>query len=102
LEFIEAPIFSKIIHKYLDDDEYATLQWEMALHPETGDLIPSSAGLRKLRWSSKGHGKRGGARIIYYYNIPRKQIWLITIYSKNEYESIPLDTLKKIREKLGI
>lgn len=49
MEFIEAPIFTKFIHKYLNDDEYSALQWELALHPETGVLIPESRGLRKLR-----------------------------------------------------
>ena len=62
--FIEAPIFSKRVYDYLDEDEYAALQWTLAVRPETGKLIPGSGGLRKIRWSAKGQGKRGGARII--------------------------------------
>jgi mRNA-degrading endonuclease RelE of RelBE toxin-antitoxin system len=100
MEFIEAPIFSKLIHNYLNDDEYTALQWELILHPEMGSLIPESRGLRKLRWGSKGRGKRGGIRIIYYYKMREDQIWLLTVYVKNEVENIPVDILKKIREKL--
>lgn len=40
--FIEAPIFSKQVYKYLSDDEYAALQWGLALRPESGKIIPRS------------------------------------------------------------
>jgi mRNA-degrading endonuclease RelE of RelBE toxin-antitoxin system len=100
MEFIEAPIFTKLVHEYLSDDEYAALQWELAFHPETGDLIPESGGLRKLRWGAKGRGKRGGVRIIYYYKNSEEHIWLLTIYSKNEVENISSDVLRKIRKRL--
>jgi hypothetical protein len=33
-------------------------------NPAAGDVIRGSAGLRKLRWSASGRGKRGGARVI--------------------------------------
>ena len=100
VEFIEAPIFTKLVHKYLSDDEYAALQWELVFHPEMGVLVPESGGLRKLRWGAKGNGKRGGVRIIYYYKNSEGQIWLLTMYSKNEAENIPIDVLKKIRKRL--
>ena len=65
--FIEAPIFSKLIYDYLSDEEYAALQWTLAVRPEQGKIIPGSGGLRKMRWAAKGRGKRGGTRIIYYW-----------------------------------
>lgn len=101
MEFIETTIFTKLIYDYLSDEEYLALQWELALHPEMGAVIPESRGLRKFRWSGKGQGKRGGVRIIYYYRSLENQIWLLTIYAKNEAENVPLKTLKKIRERLG-
>ena len=100
MEFIEAPIFTKYIHSYLKDDDYSSLQWHLALHPETGDLIPGSGGLRKVRWITEGRGKRGGIRIIYYFHPAENQIWLLTVYAKNEIENLPLDILRKIREEL--
>ncbi|HJD58317.1 MAG TPA: transcriptional regulator [Rickettsia endosymbiont of Ceroptres masudai] len=72
------------------------------LHPKSGDVIIGSGGLRKIRWMSKGRGKRSGVRIIYYYKSKEEQIWLLTIYTKNEAENIPASVLKKIKEELGL
>jgi mRNA-degrading endonuclease RelE of RelBE toxin-antitoxin system len=72
MQFIESPIFTKIIHDYLSDDEYSALQWSLSTNPEAGQLIPKSGGLRKIRWAKEGTGKRGGLRIIYYYKKPTR------------------------------
>src|SRR3990167_1777350 len=100
MEYIESPLFSKLVNSYLEDEEYAAFQWDLALHPEKGDVIPGSGGLRKVRWAGKGKGKRGGVRVIYYYKNREGQIWLLTIYAKNEDENIPVSVLKRIKEEL--
>ena len=100
MEYIESPLFSKLVGLYLNDDEYSAFQWDLSLHPEKGDMIPGSGGLRKIRWAGKGRGKRGGVRIIYYYRNKEGQIWLLTIYAKNEDENIPVSILKRIKEEL--
>jgi mRNA-degrading endonuclease RelE of RelBE toxin-antitoxin system len=100
LIFKESPIFTKQVTHYLNDDEYAALQWALAEYPDAGDLIPRSGGLRKLRWQAEGRGKRGGYRVIYYWRNQQGEIWLLTMYAKNEAESIPVQLLKKIKEAL--
>jgi len=62
------------------------LQNELTNNPELGDLMPGTGGFRKLRWADKrrGKGRRGGPRIIYYYFLSDQQIWLMTLYDKNE------------------
>ncbi len=100
LVFKESPIFTKLVYQYLTDKEYAVLQWELATHPESGVLIPVSGGLRKLRWKTAQRGKRGGYRIIYYWQNKAGQIWLLTIYAKNETENIPAHILRRIKEEM--
>jgi mRNA-degrading endonuclease RelE of RelBE toxin-antitoxin system len=100
IKFIEAPIFSRLVYDYLTEDEYAALQWALTINPESGRLIPGSGGLRKLRWAGKGKGKRGGLRIIYYWQSNDGEIWLLTLYAKNEAENIPRHILKLLREEI--
>ncbi len=86
MEFIEAPAFRRHLSDYLDDEEYRALQGELATNPELGDLMQYTGGFRKLRWAdpSRGKGRRGGLRIIYYYFASDHQIWLMTLYDKDE------------------
>jgi hypothetical protein len=99
-EFIETPFFTKALAHYLSDDEYAELQGFLTQHPEVGDLVRGSGGVRKLRWGIRGRGKRGGLRVIYYLRRTRGEIWLITLYGKNVRETIPAHVLKRIKEAL--
>ena len=49
--------------------------------PETGVVVPGSGGVRKIRWSIEGSGKRGGGlRLIYCLRLRQNEIWMLTIY----------------------
>jgi hypothetical protein len=102
MEFIEAPAFTKYVYDYLSEDDYANLQIYLFLHPESGDIIPGSGGIRKLRWAlpEKNKGKRGGARVIYYFKKQDGEIWLLTIYIKGEVENISAYMLKQIAKEI--
>ena len=86
MEFIEAPAFTRYLSDYLGDDEYRALQKQLGLGPDAGDLMPGTGGFRKIRWADKrrGKGRRGGLRVIYYHFAADHQIWLMTLYGKNE------------------
>ena len=101
LSFIETPLFTRLVGDYLSDEEYAALQAHLAQYPESGDVVPRSGGVRKLRWSAAGRGKRGGVRVIYFVRVAKGVIWMLTIYAKNEAENIPAHVLRKIRQELG-
>jgi hypothetical protein len=66
------------------------LQAFLAGEPEAGDVIPGTGGFRKLRWAdpTRGKGKRGGIRVIYYYLLSDAQIWLMTLYNKGEMSDL--------------
>lgn len=99
--FIEAPTFSRLVQKYLDDDQYSALQWALALRPEAGAIIPGSGGIRKLRWGTESRGKRGGLRVIYYWRNKTGEILLLTLYAKNEAENISPEMLRALRKEIA-
>jgi len=100
LSFIETKLFTKLVNEHLSDEEYARLQELLIRDPETGDLIPGSGGVRKVRWGVKGRGKRGGIRVIYYARTRQGQIWMLTLYAKNVAETIPAHVLRQIKEEI--
>lgn len=86
MEFIEAPAFTRHVYEYLPDGEYFELQRRLAAAPLLGKVMPGTGGFRKLRWADPGRGKgrRGGLRVIYYYFPGESQIWLVTLFDKDE------------------
>lgn len=86
--FVESTIFEKHRDEYLSDDEYRLFQAELMLNPHLGDVIQGTGGLRKIRVASKGKGKRGGSRIIFYFLDEKRRFYLLTIYGKNEMSDL--------------
>lgn len=82
--FIEMRGFSRARADILDDDEFRALQQLLLERPDAGAVIPGTGGVRKLRWAVSARGKRGGARIIYYWAAANEQIFLLLVYRKNE------------------
>jgi hypothetical protein len=82
--FIETKLFTRTIEEHLSGEEYLALQSSLLSLPEQGVLISGLMGVRKLRWSIEGKGKRGGMRIIYYFNKPNHEIWMLAVYAKNQ------------------
>ena len=80
--FIETSTFTRELPRHLDDDSYATLQALLSVHPEAGDVIRGTGGIRKIRWAMPGRGKRGGSRVVYYWFTARDHIYLLTVYAK--------------------
>ncbi|MFV1980764.1 MAG: type II toxin-antitoxin system RelE/ParE family toxin [Rhodothermia bacterium] len=98
--FVETLLFTRLVGKYLLDEEYASLQSALVENPEEGKVISGSGGVRKLRWASRGRGKRGGVRVIYLSRVGREEIWMLTIYRKNVADNIPAHILRKIRKEI--
>lgn len=84
MRFIETPVFTASLRRLLPDEQYRALQLALVLRPEQGAVIPGSGGLRKLRWSAEGRGKRGGLRVIYYLVTAADLCYMLYMYAKNE------------------
>jgi hypothetical protein len=88
MEFIETPIFTRMVTTLLADDEYRELQNELVENPERGDLIKGGGGIRKLRYAARGRGKSGGIRVIYYWMKDRYQIYMLVAYPKSKKDDL--------------
>jgi hypothetical protein len=80
----------------LNDDDLCALQNKVLNNPLTGDLIQHTGGARKLRVAAKGHGKRGGARVIYVDILVHEKIYLLTAYPKDKKDDLSPEEKKSI------
>ena len=97
----ETPIFCQKAKEIWTDAEREQFIVWIAANPLSGDVIPSSGGLRKVRWKAKGHGRRGGARVIYYNVLEDGEIYLLMIYTKNKFDDLPSSFYKKLKEMIN-
>jgi hypothetical protein len=99
---IETAIFTRQVQQILTNKEYLDLQAFLVNRPDAGPVIVGSGGLRKVRWGLRGKGKRGGARVIYYWAGVQEQLLMLLIYPKSEKDDLTpaqLETLRNIVKK---
>ena len=58
--FVELPAFEHRRADYLDDDAFRRLAELLMKHPEAGDPMPDTGGLRKLRFADARRGIPSG------------------------------------------
>jgi hypothetical protein len=98
--FIEDAAFENRRRGLLDDDELFELMKWLTTNPATGKIIPKSGGLRKIRWAARGHGKRGGARVIYFWWLADDKILLLDVYAKTRKEELTAEEIKQLKRKV--
>lgn len=95
---IETSVFTKQVDQILTEEEYQQLQIELINRPKSGVIIRGTGGLRKIRWSAKGKGKRGGSRIIYYWAVSEEQLLMLLVYTKKLQDDLSNDQKKVLRK----
>jgi len=96
--FVELTPFIAFRAEHWRDEDLRGLQDFLLASPDAGDVIPGGSGLRKLRWSAQGRGKRGGARVIYYRHVPGERIYLIYAYVKNVRTDLTREQIKVLAQ----
>ena len=96
--FVESSTFERVCPVYLDDDEYAELQQFMMQNPDVGHVVAGSGGIRKLRWTRPGMGKRGGLQVIHFVRYEPNEFWMLTIYAETKRDNVPAHILKQLLE----
>ena len=94
----ETPLFVRQAGAVWDDDERLEFVTYIAANPEAGDLIPETGGVRKVRWSRPGTGKRGGVRVVYFYHDAKRPLYLLMVYAKARKEDLSPEEKRTVRE----
>lgn len=81
---VETPGFLAATRRMMTDEERGLLVDYLAYNPAAAELIPGTGGVRKLRWGLEGRGKRGGARVVYFYHSEAMPLFVLTAHAKNE------------------
>jgi hypothetical protein len=97
VRFIETPIFTEDVSNELSLDDYRQMQLALMLRPEQGAVIRGSGGLRKMRWRRAGMGKRGGLRVIYFWETDSEAFYMLTMYRKSDQEDLSAPQLRVLR-----
>ena len=103
ISVVETPEFLAVTRKMMTEEQRKELIDFLAYHPTSGDLIQGSGGVRKLRWGLEGRGKRGGARVIYFYHHAGMPVFMLTAYAKNDRSNLSpsdIDALKDLTVRL--
>lgn len=78
----ETQAFIRQAANLFTEDELQAVVNLLAFHPESGNLIPGTGGVRKVRVPAMGQGKRGGARVVYYWVSDDAPVYALLAYAK--------------------
>lgn len=97
---VETILFQQQWPMYWTEEERDAFATYIAEYPDTGDVVPESSGIRKIRWGRAGSGKSGGVRVIYFVRTMAEEVVLLTLYAKSKTDNITGAKLKEIRRAL--
>jgi len=98
--FIETTFFTRHITGLGAEEQLRKLQNMLLANPNSGDVVPGLDGLRKIRMSLPGRGKRGSTRVMYLYFMLADKIVFLTVYTKNDVDDLPPDMRKAVKVKI--
>ena len=93
----ETPLFVRQAAEVWDEAGREAFVEFIARNPEAGDVIPETNGVRKIRWARSGTGKRGGARVIYFYHNAGRPLYLLMVYAKARKEDLSPEEKRAVR-----
>jgi len=98
LTVAETPLFARQAGSIWNEQEREEFVNYIARNPQAGDVIPQTGGVRKVRWGGAGAGKRGGARVIYFYYDDTRPLYLLLVYAKARKEDLSAVEKRAVRK----
>jgi hypothetical protein len=80
----EMAVYSDDADEWFEIEEHERLKEFLALHPESGDVLPGTNGLRILRWPIKYTQNSKRSRLIYYFRDLNMPLYMIALYRAGE------------------
>jgi len=102
VRFVETPVFTEAIADLVADDDYTALQLALIMRPDSGVVIPGSGGIRKMRWGLSGRGKRGGLRIVYFFERAPQVFYMLYVYRKSEASDLTQAQIRFLRRLVAL
>ncbi len=96
IEVRESIPFGKWVRKARLRSAVDLLTVGLRANPFSGDVVPGSDGIRKVRMAGGGRGKRGGFRVIYTVVVDTTALLLLEGYSKSEKDDMTNDEMKRL------
>lgn len=88
MKLFTTKVYERTIGKLIPAESRRQMEDSIAQDPIAAPVIPGTGGIRKLRWSISGRGKRGGIRTIYFYHAGPEEIYLLAAYGKSDREDL--------------
>ena len=102
-EFIMLPEFDKQWKAIgFDDNDLKSLQEELTINPEKGEMMRGTGGLRKIRVAFEGRGKSGSARACYVDFAVYEKIYMISAYTKNDKDNLTKEERNEIKRLIEV
>jgi hypothetical protein len=98
----ETALFVRQAKDVWEEAEHSAFVDFIAQNPEAGDVILDTGGVRKVRWARAGTGKRGGARVVYFYHDRDRPLYLLMVYAKARREDLTADEKKAVRKLAAV
>ena len=93
---VETQVFARRAEKLLSLEERQELIAFLAANADSGDEMPGTGGVRKLRFAAQGKGKSGGVRVIYYFFDADNPLYALLVYGKGEQADLTPDQTKAV------
>lgn len=100
--FVQTHLFTQTSENAgLGEVQLLALEGILRERPDAGVTVGGAGGARKIRVALAGRGKRGGARVLYYYVGQDDTIYLLLAYGKNVQENLTEAQKQIIKEMVA-
>ncbi len=97
VKIVYTRVYERKVSAILALSERTAIENAIADNPTRYPVIPGTGGIRKARAARGNKGKRGGARIVFYFWQVEETIFMLTAYAKSNQEDLSSDEKKQIK-----